>query len=447
MNKNQPAFVSPRLLTTVLIWSLLSLLVACAGPPHEPPQVDPPSPDGLAPFARFVAAIDSARHEDFRTSEVASAAAFEKMKAHLQELYRGIEVGHSFVMAEGQPVDCVPIDQQPALRRPAMAGHQIASPPEFPARPAAAEGPTTTAVGWNLVPGKDRFGNDRQCAEGSFPMRRITLDELTRFATLRHFLSKSPDGGGLYPAADSAASTSSSTHYYAHAYQRVENTGATSTLNLWSPTVASGEMSLSQQWIVAGSGDGLQTVEGGWQVMPRKYTTNLAVPFIYWTSADYADGCYNLECTAFVQVESQWLLGAPWPADKYSVSNGQQTGFRQAWYYYQGNWWLEINGVAIGYYPGSLYGTGPLASGAATAVDFGGEDTGTTGALQMGSGQFANAGAQLAAFQSKILFYLTDGGTLPAALVPSQHYPSCYTIDLTSGSSPYFYFGGPSCAG
>ena len=438
MNQNRNTPATPIQLTVALLpCILLGLLVGCASQPLEPPAGGPIS------FARFLEEVRKASSGDFPDA-AASGGEFEEMRAHLLELYQDVEVLHSFEIAEEQLADCVPIDRQPALRRPGMEDHRIASPPEFPALPVAPEGLEATTVSTNLPAGLDRHGNERACPEGSFPMRRITLEEMTRFETLGDFFAKVPGGGG-HP--DLVLAAEASTHYYAHARQTVANRGGTSRLNLWSPTAASGHMSLSQQWTVAGSGSSLQTVEGGWQVYPVKYVTSLAVPFIFWTPDAYATGCYNLDCPGFVQTNAGWVLGAPFSSGSYSVSGGTQMVFDQAWYYDSGNWWLEINGYAIGYYPGSLYGTGPLATGAATVVDFGGEDSGSSTALEMGSGQFADAGYQYAAFQNKIYYYNPSGFADIAVLSAHETNPSCYTIDLTQTSSnpPSFYFGGPSC--
>ena len=92
-------------------------------------------------------------------------------------------------------------------------------------------------------------------------------------------------------------------------------------------------------------------------------------------------------------------------SSRYSVLGGSQSHLQQIWQYINGNWWLYIDSHPIGYYPGSLYGNGPLASGAATVVDFGGEDTGAPSALEMGSGQVASAGGTYVAYQATIDYY------------------------------------------
>jgi hypothetical protein len=269
-------------------------------------------------------------------------------------------------------------------------------------------------------------------------MERITLEKMVQFPTLQAFLAKSPDN------------QAANAHRYAVGYQYVTNYGGNSWLNLWNPK---GYFSLSQQWYVGGSGSGTQTVEGGWIHYPGKFGTK-SVLFIYWTANDYqSTGCYNLDCTAFVQTNNSWALGAGFT--NYSTSGGTQWGFTLQWQYYQGNWWLYLQGSgsiqAIGYYPGSIYNGGPLSQNS-SLIEYGGETyTPTTSWPQMGSGKFANAGFRKAAFQ-KTIFYIpnSQGGATGvwATLSPLQTNPTCYTIIITPSSKggswgTYFYFGGP----
>jgi hypothetical protein len=96
---------------------------------------------------------------------------FEQMRAYLQRLYRGMTVDRSFA-AGGQVFDCVPIGQQPGLLRPGLP----APPPPAPKGPKPGSGAAPAP----------------HCGGGTIPMRRVTLDEITRFATLQDFLRKAP---------------------------------------------------------------------------------------------------------------------------------------------------------------------------------------------------------------------------------------------------------------
>jgi hypothetical protein len=141
---------------------------------------------GFVPFAEFLAGALAARFEDYKDApgaRVADEASFEEMKRHLASLYRGVSVRLSFLHPDGHHVDCVPIEQQPGLCRSPPPSLGCTAPPGTPgaAGPAPPEAP---------APEQERFGQETSCPEGTVPMRRITLEELTRFRTLRQFLGK-----------------------------------------------------------------------------------------------------------------------------------------------------------------------------------------------------------------------------------------------------------------
>jgi hypothetical protein len=121
----------------------------------------------LEPFSQFLRGVETARPQDYvgaPGARVKDSAAFEQMRRHLLDLYAGIRVGHSFA-TDSQIFDCVPIHEQPGLR---------GQPPSAVAAPRS-HGAEVQAQG---------------CPTGSIPMRRVTLEEITRFATLRDFLAK-----------------------------------------------------------------------------------------------------------------------------------------------------------------------------------------------------------------------------------------------------------------
>src|SRR5580658_578072 len=318
----------------------------------------------------------------FRLSlaKVRQPSDFEAMRQHLLTLYADVKPTHSFEL-ESQTYDCVPIEQQPAVRLQGI--RQIADPPpnlEGAAAPKegfarAAEmveathaASSVTQVG--AVSERDRFGNAIRCEAQTIPIRRITLEEMSRFSTLRDFLRKSPGEQGAPPASASAPppcapSPSCPPHKYSVFDQTVNNWGGNSSLNVWSPYVNTGAnevFSLTQQWYVGGSGTslpGLQTVEIGWQNFPGKYGDERSRLFIYHTADGYnSTGCYNLECGDFVQTNGGVYLAGGFT--HYSVTNGAQWEMAIQAQLYRGNWWLFYNGVAFGYYPGGLFHGGQL---------------------------------------------------------------------------------------
>ena len=432
---------------------VIALLIAgCVGSRvPEPPTVQP-----FRPFGTFIAGVQAAQPAAFVGQPgfaVESAAAFAEMKAHLLELYSGVTARNSFVGPDRQVVDCIPIDQQPGLRPPGRPRAQVSR--DVPRAAAAAR----ELRGDSRLPGQrrseditlkrgeqDRLGNEIFCETGTIPMRRVTIEAMAAFRTLAAFLSKT-DG-----EKDPTRPADNSDHYYARGVQFVDNLGGDSWLNVWSPTVSAGQMSLSQQWFVSGEGDAKQTIEGGWQVMPAKWHMNNAALFIYHTTKGYADksGCYNTECSGFVQIANNIYLGRGFT--NYSSIGGGQWGFNLQWKRHtDGNWWLFYKGpgdyIAVGYFPSSLYGEGGLATRAAK-IAFGGEDTGKPSALEMGSGRKASENWQNAAYQNMIFYIDTNTTSQWANLEKYESNPDCYTADVhnISGSwGTYIFFGGPKC--
>ena len=413
-----------------------------------------PDPRGFPSLNAFVDSVQSAQHSDYReqaSARVAHDAAFDEMRSHVLDLYQGVEAPHSFMDEYGGIFDCIPIEQQPALRG---SGESIPDAPDLP--------PVATGSGEDEVDQQDRravpafgpdradsFGNVMNCPEGTVPVRRVTLEDLARFETLQDFFRKGPGGVGR-PPRETEPATVPVTHRWAHAYQNVNNGGGHSFLNIWSPAIGANQVfSLSQHWYVGGSGANLQTIECGWQVYPALYGDAQPHLFTYWTADNYTNtGCYNLSCSAFVQTSTAYTPGmAIGPS---SVSGGPQYSIELAYWLTGGRWWLYVNGTsgsnAIGYYPVSLYQGGALASQAAE-IDYGGETTGTTSFPPMGSGAFANQGWQRAAYQRTIGYWPPSGGAMVnASLTASQAWPACYTAQVQMYAAPWFetlWYGGP----
>jgi len=75
-------------------------------------------PKEFVPFKSFIDSTRAANvssHMMRQESRVKDSAAFEEMRQHILTMYRGVEVKHSFVR-DSSHFDCVPIEQQPAVR-------------------------------------------------------------------------------------------------------------------------------------------------------------------------------------------------------------------------------------------------------------------------------------------------------------------------------------------
>ncbi len=422
---------------------------------------DTPQSEGkFVGLAAYMEQVKTAQFSNFKAlpdAKVLNEAEFEKMKAHVLKMYDGVTAQHSFKDTDGRYVDCIPVAQQPSVRLLGIAPDQLDTQAPEPNKSEAADPSLNESEDFDAdvklrTNRFDQFDNEKYCPPGFIPMQRIELNDMIRFETLDNFFSKDGLGGGAELFEEITDRVPS--HYYAHAYQAVNNYGGDSWLNLWNPTVATNQMSLSQQWYVGGSGAGLQTVEGGWQNYPTKYGNTKSRLFIYYTKANYTPGSgyYNLDGPGFVQTNNTIVLAGSFA--NYSVSGGTQYEFGMQWKRASnGNWWLYYKSgsttTALGYYPKSLYGTGQLASFAQRA-DFGGETTGDPSSKRMGSGAFASAGWQYAAYQRNNFYINTSSASVWANLTPTSTPASCYTIAYTGPTGTgswveYFYYGGPSC--
>lgn len=445
-----------RGITTAAFAGGLVLAASAAQLPVQPEKAQ------FVPFTNFVGNTQAASFNEFHLradSKVRDEAAFEEMRQSVLERYKGVEIKHSFVLGL-QHYDCVPINQQPAVRNFHLSSIAPAPPQTLAARPVVEEGTVKPAL---LKPENpvDEFGNSVQCEANTVPLLRTTLETMSRFPTLKDFYRKTPS-----PAVEKAQAELSSdrgigssnefvdpsviSHKYSYTYQWVNNHGGNSNINIWDPYVNTwlGEIfSLSQEWYVGGSGAGTQTEEVGWVVYPAMFGDERVHFFIFSTPNNYASGCWNNTCGDFVQVADAGLLGNYF--NTVSAQGGTQYEFSATYYLYQGNWWLSFQGTWVGYYPGSMYGGGQNTK-YAQLIEFGSEGVGSTVWPPEGSGQWASTGWTHAAYQRN-LYYIAPTTAYASywdSLTPAIPSPACYSIagpysSSSSGWQRYFYEGGP----
>jgi len=401
-------------------------------------------------FRVFVQSVAATRYEDFRDmpdAKVESGAAFDEMRQHLLDLYKEVEVTHSFIGGCGQIIDCVPTMLHPAVKN--GGGYLPTPPPPLgygSAPPGVANGPAA-ALPPQLHPDlKDSLGNRMWCPADTLPLPRVTLPQLTRFKRLRDFHSREP-ADTAHPALPPSARTGSvlADRRYALAFQTIDNIGGSSHVNVWRPFVSVMQESYVQQWYTAASGTVLQTVECGWHVDHQRYHDHDPRLFTYWTRDTYVTGDFNLDNRAFVpNPNANWLPGV---GLRFSQAGGQQTEYAMGFFLTGGAWWFHFNGQWLGSYPVSLFRGGPMASHA-KSIEFGGEvRTGFSFWPPMGSGALAAAGFGKAAYQRDALVTPVGGSAQQANLTPSPSPGNCYTIDVMNHSSApwgsFMFFGGP----
>ena len=368
------------------------------------------------------------------------------MKNYLDEYMKEQKVVKTIVTSSGEIIDCIDLYSQPGLRMNDLKKEDLLFAPKT--------WPEDTGTDTTGVQDKDRSPDllyqltGEKCPQGAIPVLRLTMETLTRFETLDDFFKKGH--GFIQPPCGSDGS--SAPHEYAHASRNIANWGAESILNVWSPYVEkSNEFSLSQIWVVRGSGADRETVEAGWQVYKDLYGDWRAHLFIYFTPDNYGSGGgYNLTTGAFVQVSSTVYPGAGFT--NYSSAGGTQYKIKLLLYKdgTSGSWWLRYGDTWVGYWPRSRFDSNGLRDQGAT-IDFGGEIVNTQTdsrhtRTDMGSGHWPYEGFGYAAYQRNLKYVdLSNYYRAATGLSASRTDNMCYDIELheTTGSwGVYFYFGG-----
>jgi len=383
----------------------------------------------------------------FAVERVKSPEERARMENYLAEYQKGQKVVKTIIGSSGEFIDCIDLYTQPGVRMNKIERNEIQFAPktwqEFIkgdsiVQPAEIETPDMLF----MITGDS-------CPKGAIPVRRLTMETLTRFETLEDFFRKGH--GYIYPPCGGGGGSSAG-HEYAHAARSVANLGAESVLNLWSPYVEkSNEFSLSQIWVVRGSGSNLETVEAGWQVYKDLYGDWRSHLFIYFTPDNYGSGGgYNLTTGAFVQVNNTVYIGGGFT--NYSSLGGSQYTIKILLYKdgTNGHWWLRYGNTWVGYWPRNRFDDNGLRN-QADRIDYGGEIVNTRPnnrhtRTDMGSGHWPYEGYSYAAYQRNIK-YVDVSNYYQNATGLNVSYTSdmCYDIHLYESSSSwgvYFYFGG-----
>jgi len=354
----------------------------------------------------------------------------------------------------GQELDWIPIESQTPDGR-------IASPPsedgiDLSDRDQPADGREIRP--YELA----EFELQREGAElgpkGTVPVVRRDVSQIRPVGTLQDFLSKHDRALRILPDDDPrefAYPEDSAVHKYAYSAQYVTCYGGEGNINTWDPYVQwSDEFSLGQVALARGSGSGKQTVEAGRQDYRDLYGDWVPHLFIFYTTNGYTSsgdnkGGYNQDVDGWVQYS-----GTLYPEAKSSPLSqfgGTQYQMALKWQLWQGNWWLRVNGIWIGYYPASLFSTTGLQTQADKIAWYGevvdSTHAGTT-ETDMGNGHWPYEGWQRCAYMNNLYYQSSTGGAL-SRYNPSSVYatnPLCYDIEghfnNTGSWGPYFWWGG-----
>ncbi|CAN6382095.1 unnamed protein product [Urochloa humidicola] len=211
---------------------------------------------------------------------------------------------------DGDIIDCVHISKQPAFDHPLLKNHSIKMRPSYH--------PEGLYDDSNVAPLSitQTWHQNGKCPANTIPIRRTKEEDVLRASSVRRYGKKRTKSIPNFLSVDDHNNLNVTIgHQHAVAYTRkARYYGTKTSINLWQPAIGrANDFSLAQLWISGGSysGKDLNTIEAGWQVFPELYGDRYTTFFIYWTRDAYQrTGCYNLQCSGFVQTNNQIAIGA-----------------------------------------------------------------------------------------------------------------------------------------
>ncbi|KAJ4877656.1 hypothetical protein Rs2_42674 [Raphanus sativus] len=312
---------------------------------------------------------------------------------------------------DGDIVDCVLRENQPAFQHPLLKNHKLQEPPTHVPNMFVNE----AQMGYNL---QVWHQSGRRCPEGSIPIRRVA---------------------SKHNGTSSSSVISERTKSHEYVIGAMENKpkiyGTEVTMNVWHPVIEGfNEFSLGQIWLTSGSYDDrdLNSIEAGWQ-----------------TDAYNLTGGYNLRTGGFVQTSKEIMVEGA--ISQTSILGGDQVDLTiRIWKDTKSkSWWLGIiigrNVLEpVGYWPASLF---TIQTDYAAIVQWGGEITnkneyGRHTKTQMGSGYFPDSGRGKVAYMRNLKIALTESEFQPLQnLTVGATHPEYYRGEKLNDTC--FYYGGP----
>ncbi|KAI3882681.1 hypothetical protein MKX03_031541 [Papaver bracteatum] len=331
-------------------------------------------------------------------------------------------------------IDCYDVYKQPSLNNPLLQNQTIQMrPTSYP------KGMDSNNLGTLSL--TQSWHKHATCPEGTIPL--IRPRNSSNSEPIQNYFS---DEGHVYRRKNQETTDP---HEQAKiVLQGDDFRGAQATINIWKPVTEPGEKSVS---LISVASDGyVENINVGWQVNPALYGDNEARFFVSWT-ADYFEstGCYDSRCVGFVQTSSIFFPGCK--INPTSVFQGSQKDV--AFSVFQdgstGNWWVQCQGVEVGYWPPSLF---KQLSTKATIVQFGGavlntRNQGRHTATEMGSGHLPSEGNfGVSSYFSHVK--VIDGNHMarePEDVLVYESNPNCYglSVDDKHMESYGFFYGGP----
>ncbi|KAM7266863.1 hypothetical protein ACFE04_009029 [Oxalis oulophora] len=339
----------------------------------------------------------------------------------------------SFKNSDGDIIDCVKLVDQPAFDHPLLKNHTIKLSPTFIPQSRQTDGEGGEAISKLLKLSEN-------CPDDTIPIRRTKRSDILREISLSNKNLSTNDFPLAQRGNEAALGYTNNGRYF----------GAKALINVWNPHVDNkDEYSKTQIWLSAAKDDVvIDSIEAGWHVSPGINGDSKTRFFVFWTNDGYKSGCYNLQCSGFVQVSKIVSLGGA--VEPSSVYGKHPVGFELLiWKDWEsGHWWLRSKTEKIGYWPNSLF---TVLQNGASVVKWGGaiqnnnvDFKHTT--TQMGSGHYAYEGYGKANLMSNIYVVNENNEEVETTVLTKVTRAECYDVKFFPHDpvfKTFFYFGGP----
>jgi Neprosin len=359
----------------------------------------------------------------------------EEIIRYHEERLKRLRVVATTRTPSGQILDWVPIESQDLHGR-------IATPPPTQQHRTKVASVTSMAATFEMQELRIERG-----PEGTVPLlrRRFALTKKLRNAARK----RKVDGRRLQAHCGSTVPDVPPDPGYYHGTMGQSATcyGCEAVLAVWDPWCElAGDHSISQFGIQNYDNPQLQSLEADWITSVQQFGDDLLHFFIYYTTNGYASdgdnlGGYDTDYAGWVQYDSNIYPGAVINAVDFPGIPSYELEIKyQLW---QGNWWFQMQGTWIGYYPASLFGSQPgkTLSDHAEWCGFWGEvysalsDKSQT-TTSMGSGQHVRYGFPWAAYQRNMQIQTDAAGTMANSL-GSLSAENSAMYDIQFGALPF----------
>ncbi|XP_027191321.1 protein neprosin-like isoform X2 [Cicer arietinum] len=354
-------------------------------------------------------------------------------KTLLDEQYNST-VSDSIVHQVDNDFECVDIHKQPTLQHPLLKNHKIQLYPTFAK---------------NIVRNRSYSKIVNECPTGKVPIYNRTR---------RHQIVNNSSSN--LQIEDFQYYSQSSPGYHTVTLDTTQNVtfhGAYAFIGVYNLSLQQNQYSASSIWVESGPQTQRNSIRVGVEVHPSLYEDSRLRITGYWTvDGQKNNGCYNYDCSGFVQVNQMknCTLGAPIRIKTGIGSTKKEfMGFRIQQDRSTGNWWLSLVPkpvFIIGYWPKELFTH--LSTGA-SLIRFGGQTYAPPNmdSPPMGSGRLPKEKFKNSGFMGSLQIIDSDYNQNDVKPKDMKRYSdtdsNCYDLWYHGDEGPFwrqaFLYGGP----